>query len=50
MSLNDLDPTLNGNKGVGVHPGVANPTAVAAVDPMTANFVCPYIFRIAFSG
>ncbi|OJT07260.1 hypothetical protein TRAPUB_1889 [Trametes pubescens] len=39
MSLNDLDPTLNSNKGVGVHPGVANPTAVAAVDPMTANFV-----------
>lgn len=39
MSLNDLDPTLNTNKGTGVHPGVANPTAVAAVDPMTANFV-----------
>lgn len=49
MSLNDLDPTLNANKGVGVHPGVANPTAVAAVDPMTANFVRPYVSRIAFN-
>ncbi|KAI0637397.1 hypothetical protein C8Q77DRAFT_1216124 [Trametes polyzona] len=40
MSLNDTDPTLNTNKGVGVHPGVANPTAASVhVDPMTANFV-----------
>ncbi|KAH9857685.1 hypothetical protein C2E23DRAFT_719930 [Lenzites betulinus] len=39
MSLNDLDPVLNMNKGVGVHPGVANPTSAGSLDPMTANFV-----------
>ena len=26
MSLNDTDVTIGGNKGVDVHPGVANPT------------------------
>ncbi|KAI0831737.1 hypothetical protein BC628DRAFT_1415247 [Trametes gibbosa] len=40
MSLNDLDPVLNTNKGVGVLPGVANPTSAGGhVDPMSANFV-----------
>ncbi|KAI0695438.1 hypothetical protein C8T65DRAFT_665363 [Cerioporus squamosus] len=40
MSLNDTDPTLGGNRGVDLHPGVANPTISSThADPMKANFV-----------
>ncbi|KAH9890653.1 hypothetical protein C8Q73DRAFT_652508 [Cubamyces lactineus] len=40
MSLNDRDPTLGGNRGVSLHPGVANPTASSTHDnPLAANFV-----------
>ncbi|OSX64804.1 hypothetical protein POSPLADRAFT_1044253 [Postia placenta MAD-698-R-SB12] len=42
MSLNDKDVTLGGNKGVDLHPGVANPTASSThADPLAANFVRP---------
>ncbi|KAI0654771.1 hypothetical protein C8Q70DRAFT_894382, partial [Cubamyces menziesii] len=40
MSLNDTDATLGGNRGVSLHPGVANPTASSTHDnPLAANFV-----------
>ncbi|EMD34436.1 hypothetical protein CERSUDRAFT_107610 [Gelatoporia subvermispora B] len=40
MSLNDKDVTLGGNKGVDLHPGVANPTISSThADPLAANFV-----------
>ncbi|TFK45990.1 hypothetical protein OE88DRAFT_1668386 [Heliocybe sulcata] len=40
MSLNDKDITLGGNKGVDLHPGVANPTISSThADPLAANFV-----------
>ena len=40
MSLNDTDVTLSGNKGVDIHPGVANPTSSSTnADPLRANFV-----------
>ena len=40
MSLNDTDVTLGGNKGVDMHPGVANPTSSSThADPLKANFV-----------
>ncbi|RDX52674.1 hypothetical protein OH76DRAFT_1480298 [Lentinus brumalis] len=40
MSLNDTDVTLGGNRGVDLHPGVANPTISSThADPMKANFV-----------
>ena len=40
MSLNDTDVTIGGNKGVDVHPGVANPTISSThANPLKANFV-----------
>ncbi|KAH9926138.1 uncharacterized protein B0H18DRAFT_1094758 [Fomitopsis serialis] len=40
MSLNDKDVTLGGNKGIDLHPGVANPTSSSThADPLAANFV-----------
>ena len=40
MSLNDTDVTLGGNRGVDLHPGVANPTISSThADPLKANFV-----------
>jgi len=40
MALNDKDITLGGNKGIDVHPGVANPTISSThADPLAANFV-----------
>ncbi|EPQ58583.1 hypothetical protein GLOTRDRAFT_36620 [Gloeophyllum trabeum ATCC 11539] len=40
MSLNDKDISLGGNKGVDLHPGVANPTTSSThADPLAANFV-----------
>ncbi|KZT67795.1 hypothetical protein DAEQUDRAFT_728794 [Daedalea quercina L-15889] len=40
MSLNDKDITLGGNKGVDLHPGVANPTTSSThADPLGSNFV-----------
>ncbi|KAI0350233.1 hypothetical protein OH77DRAFT_1093049 [Trametes cingulata] len=40
MSLNDKDVTLGANKGVDLHPGIANPTASSThADPLAANFV-----------
>ena len=48
MSLNDTDQTLGGNRGVDLHPGVANPTISSThADPLKANFVralpCNYV-------
>ncbi|KAI0747653.1 hypothetical protein C8Q80DRAFT_688859 [Daedaleopsis nitida] len=40
MALNDTDQTLGGNRGVDLHPGVANPTISSThADPLKANFV-----------
>ncbi|KAH9929641.1 hypothetical protein B0H21DRAFT_109906 [Amylocystis lapponica] len=40
MALNDKDMSLGGNKGVDLHPGVANPTTSSThADPLAANFV-----------
>ena len=44
MSLNDTDVTLGGNKGMSLHPVVANPTASSTHDnPLAANFVRPHL-------
>jgi len=51
MSLNDKDVTLGGNKGVDLHPGVANPTTSSThADPLAANFVTDPTTDVAGAG
>ncbi|EGN95439.1 hypothetical protein SERLA73DRAFT_186440 [Serpula lacrymans var. lacrymans S7.3] len=40
MALNDKNMSIGGNKGVDIHPGVANPTSHSThANPLSSNFV-----------